>query len=149
MGKLTEQIRADMTESMKARTAEKTSTLRMLQAALKNEQINAGHELSDEEALAVIRKAVKQRQDSIEQYTSGNRPELAAIQDHYEQVYTQQLARATDFRRDRDQSLVQRKTAIGNLGPFVQHGCDAAPRAGRCGIVNANRSAAAATVSAS
>ena len=78
MGKLTEQIRADLTESMKARTAERTSTLRMVQAALKNEQINLMHELSDEEALAVIRKAVKQRQDSIEQYTKGNRADLAA-----------------------------------------------------------------------
>ncbi len=78
MGKLTEQIRADMTESMKARTAERTSTLRMLQAAIKNEQINTGHELSDEEAMVIIRKSVKQRQDSVEQFTKGNRPELAA-----------------------------------------------------------------------
>jgi uncharacterized protein YqeY len=78
MGKLTEKIRADLTESMKARSAERTSTLRMLQAALKNEQINVGHELSDEEAMGVIRKGIKQRQDSIEQFTKGNRPELAA-----------------------------------------------------------------------
>jgi len=78
MGKLTEQIRADLTESMKARTAERTSTLRMLQAALKNEQINVSHELSDDEAMAVIRKGIKQRQDSVEQFTKGNRPELAA-----------------------------------------------------------------------
>jgi uncharacterized protein len=78
MGKLTEQIRAELTESMKARTAEKTSTLRMLQSALKNEQINLGHELTDEEAMSVIRKAVKQRLDSIDQYTKANRPELAA-----------------------------------------------------------------------
>jgi len=78
MGKLTEQIRADLTESMKARTAERTSTLRMLQSALKNEQINVGHELSDEEAMGVIRKGIKQRLDSVEQFTKGNRPELAA-----------------------------------------------------------------------
>jgi uncharacterized protein YqeY len=78
MGKLTEQIRADLTESMKARTAERTSTLRMLQAAIKNEQISLGHELSDEEALAVVRKGVKQRLDSVEQYTKGNRPDLAS-----------------------------------------------------------------------
>jgi uncharacterized protein YqeY len=50
----------------------------MLQAAIKNEQINLGHELSDEEALSVIRKSVKQRHDSIEQYTKGNRPDLAS-----------------------------------------------------------------------
>jgi uncharacterized protein len=77
MSKLTEQVRADLTESMKARTAERTSTLRMLQSAIKYEQIEAGHELSDEEALVIIRKAVKQRLDSIDQYTKGNRPELA------------------------------------------------------------------------
>ena len=77
MAALTEKIRSDMTEAMKAQERERLSTLRMLQSALKNEQINAGHELSDEEAMTVIRKAVKQRQDSIEQYTKGNRPELA------------------------------------------------------------------------
>ena len=78
MGKLTEQIRADMTEAMKARSAERLSTIRMLQSSIKNEQIHLGHELSDEEAMSVIRKAVKQRHDSIEQFTKGNRPELAA-----------------------------------------------------------------------
>src|SRR5258708_34894478 len=78
MGKLTEQIRADMTDAMKARNAGKLSTVRMLQSSIKNEQINLGHDLSDDEALSVIRKAVKQRQDSIEQFTKGNRPALAA-----------------------------------------------------------------------
>jgi uncharacterized protein YqeY len=78
MGKLTEQVRADMTEAMKARSADRLSTLRMLQSALKNEQIQLKHELSDEEAMSIIRKSVKQRLDSIEQYTKANRPELAA-----------------------------------------------------------------------
>jgi uncharacterized protein len=74
---LSDRIRTDMTEAMKAQAKEKLSTLRMLQSAIKNEQINIGHPLSDEEAMTVIRKAVKQRLDSIEQYTKGNRPELA------------------------------------------------------------------------
>jgi uncharacterized protein YqeY len=78
MGALSEKIRSDMTEAMKAQAKEKLSTIRMLQSAIKNEQINLGHELTDEEAMSVIRKAVKQRLDSIEQYTNGNRPELAA-----------------------------------------------------------------------
>jgi len=77
MGQLTEQIRTELTAAMKARDAERLSTLRMLQSAFKYQQIESGHELSDEEALTVIRKAVKQRLDSIEQYTKGNRPELA------------------------------------------------------------------------
>ena len=77
MGNLTEKIRADMTEAMKAQQKDRLSTIRMLQSALKNEQINVGHELSDEEAMSVILKAVKQRQDSIEQYTNAGRTELA------------------------------------------------------------------------
>ena len=78
MGQLTEKIRADLTAAMKAQDKEALGTLRMLQSAVKNEQISLGHELSDEEAMSVIRKGVKQRQDSVEQYTKGNRPELAA-----------------------------------------------------------------------
>ena len=77
MAALTEKIRTDLTAAMKAQEKERLSTLRMLQAALKNEQINAGHDLSDEEAMSVIRKAVKQRQDSIEQYSNAGRTELA------------------------------------------------------------------------
>jgi uncharacterized protein len=74
---LAEQVRTDMTSAMKAQEKERLSTLRMLQSALKNEQINLGHELTDDEAMAVIRKAVKQRQDSIEQYTNAGRSEAA------------------------------------------------------------------------
>ena len=78
MGALTDKVRADMTEAMKAQDKERLSTIRMLQSALKNEQIHVGHELSDEEAMTVIRKAMKQRQDSIEQYTNAGRMEAAA-----------------------------------------------------------------------
>ena len=77
MGALADKVRADMTEAMKAQEKERLSTLRMLQSALKNEQINLGHELSDEEAMSIIRKAMKQRLDSIEQYTNAGRAELA------------------------------------------------------------------------
>lgn len=77
MATLTEQVRADMTAAMKAQEKERLSTIRMLQSALKNEQIHLGHELSDEEALSVIRKAVKQRLDSIEQFTNAGRMEMA------------------------------------------------------------------------
>jgi uncharacterized protein YqeY len=77
MATLAEKVRADMTAAMKAQEKERLSTLRMLQSALKNEQINVGHELSDEETLTVIRKAMKQRQDSIEQYRNAGRAEMA------------------------------------------------------------------------
>src|SRR5687768_10006100 len=77
MAALADKVRADMTAAMKAQEKERLSTLRMLQSSLKNEQINLGHELSDEEAMTVIRKAMKQREDSIEQYTNAGRTELA------------------------------------------------------------------------
>lgn len=63
---------------MKERAATKLATLRLLQAALKNEQIALGHELSDSEAQAVILRAAKQRRDSIDQYEKASREDLAA-----------------------------------------------------------------------
>ncbi len=66
---------------MKAKQAERLGVLRMLKAALKNVAIEKGGAtavLDDAEAMAVVRKQVKQRQDSIEGFTKGNRPELAA-----------------------------------------------------------------------
>jgi len=74
---LTEQIRADLTAAMKARDTAKTSTLRMLQAAIKNEQIEKGAELEDADVMAVVRRAVKQRHDSVEQYEKAHRQDLA------------------------------------------------------------------------
>ena len=78
---LQQQIDNDLKEAMKAREAERLGVLRMLKAALKNVAIEKGGAaavLDDAEATAVIRKQVKQRQDSIEGFTKGGRPELAA-----------------------------------------------------------------------
>jgi uncharacterized protein YqeY len=76
-----EQIDNDIKEAMKARQADKLSVLRMLKAAVKNAAIEKGGQagvLDDVEATAVIRKQVKQRQDSVESFDKGGRPELAA-----------------------------------------------------------------------
>jgi len=78
---LQQQIDEDIKSAMKAREAERLSVLRMLKAALKNAAIEKGGaaaELDDAEASAIVRKQVKQRQDSIEGFEKGNRPELAA-----------------------------------------------------------------------
>jgi uncharacterized protein YqeY len=72
-----ERIQNDLKEAMKAGDKERTSTLRMLLAELKNERIRAGREVGEEDFLGVVQKAVKQRQDAAEQYRNGNRPELA------------------------------------------------------------------------
>ena len=78
---LQQQIDQDLKEAMKSRQAERLGVLRMLKAALKNVAIEKGGAdtvLDDNEASAVIRKQVKQRQDSVESFEKGGRPELAA-----------------------------------------------------------------------
>ncbi|MEN3368128.1 MAG: uncharacterized protein V7609_271 [Verrucomicrobiota bacterium] len=78
---LQERIDSDLKDAMRAKDATKLGVLRMLKSALKYSAIDkAGAEgqLDDAEASQVIRKQVKQRQDSIEQFEKGGRPELAA-----------------------------------------------------------------------
>lgn len=74
---LRQQILSDLTASMKAQTAGRTSTLRMVKAAMMNREIEKGGELDDDEFTKLLRSLVKQRRDSVDQYQKGNRPELA------------------------------------------------------------------------
>jgi uncharacterized protein YqeY len=75
---LKQQIVSDLTASMKAQDAPRTSTLRMVKAAVMNREIEKGGELDDDEMSKLLRSLVKQRRDSVEQYEKGGRPELAA-----------------------------------------------------------------------
>lgn len=74
---LAAQIQSDLTASMKARDAERTSTLRMLVADLKNLRIAKGAEPADDEVVQSIRSAIKRRYDAAEQFGKGGRAELA------------------------------------------------------------------------
>jgi uncharacterized protein YqeY len=79
--KLEERVDADLKDAMRARDATKLGVLRMLKSAMKYaaiEKSGAEAEISEAEAVQVIRKQVKQRQDSIESFEKGGRPELAA-----------------------------------------------------------------------
>ena len=73
---LSKQIVADLTTAMKAQDAAKTSTLRMVKAAMMNRQIEKGSELDDEDTQKLLRSLVKQRRDSVEQYQKAGRQEL-------------------------------------------------------------------------
>ncbi len=72
-----ERINEDIKTAMKGREAEKLSTLRMVKTALKNREIEKMAPLTDEESMKILQSLVKQRRDSIEQYTSAGRIELA------------------------------------------------------------------------
>src|SRR5436305_14378610 len=78
---LQERVDNDLKEAMRAKDASRLGVLRMLKAAVKYaaiEKAGAEGSLDDSGATAVIRKQVKQRQDSIESFEKGGRPELAA-----------------------------------------------------------------------
>src|SRR5512134_328697 len=73
-------IESDLKQALKAGEKRRVGTLRLLLSAFQNERIEKGRELTDEEGEALIRRAVKQRRESIEQYGKGGREDLAAVE---------------------------------------------------------------------
>ena len=74
---LKDKIISDMTAAMKAKDAARTSTLRMVKAAIMHREKEGGGELADEDVLKLLRSQTKQRRDSVEQYQKAGRQELA------------------------------------------------------------------------
>jgi len=70
------QLESDIGDAMKLRDEVRTTTLRLLKSSLKNYQIELGHDLTMQEALAVLQKEAKKRQDSISQFGSAGRQDL-------------------------------------------------------------------------
>ncbi|MGZ5024539.1 MAG: GatB/YqeY domain-containing protein [Chthoniobacterales bacterium] len=94
---ITERIDSELKDAMRAKDAGKLGVLRMLKSAVKNAAIEKGGAsatLDDAEATQVIRKQVKQRQDSIEQFEKGGRPELAAKEKEELAILTSYLPQA-------------------------------------------------------
>ena len=75
---LEQQLTADIAAAMKAKDTVRLSTFRMLKAALMNKSIEKDRALEPAEELQVVATLVKQRRDSIEQFTAGGRNDLAA-----------------------------------------------------------------------
>ena len=76
---LRDDINKDLTEAQKAKNERTVSTLRMVNSTLKNADIEArttGKPLGDPEVLAILQKMIKQRQESVEMYKKGDRPDL-------------------------------------------------------------------------
>ena len=74
---ISERVHQDMIAAMNAREEARLYTIRMIKTALKNKEIDKRAPLDDQEAMAVLNTMIKQRKESIEQFTKGNRPELA------------------------------------------------------------------------
>ena len=73
---LRDQVNADISSAMKAKDAPRLSALRMLKAAIMNKGVEKGRDLDDAEVLQVVSTLVKQRRDSIEQFTTAGRADL-------------------------------------------------------------------------
>ncbi len=86
-----EQLRSDLRDAMRAKDVLRRGTIRMLEAAIKNAEIEKrGAELADADVLAILQRQVKQRRESIQQFRAGGREDLAeqeqaeiAIIEHY------------------------------------------------------------------
>lgn len=81
---LLESLQKDMIVAMKAKDKVKLGTIRMLKAAVVNEQIEVGHDLSSDEEIAVLSRELKQRKDSLEEFKNAGRDE--AVQKTIDQV---------------------------------------------------------------
>jgi uncharacterized protein YqeY len=75
---ITEKIGADIIAAMKAHDAHRVTTLRMVKSALRSKEIDKRQPLTGAEQVAVLSTLLKQRRESVESFTKGNRPELAA-----------------------------------------------------------------------
>jgi uncharacterized protein YqeY len=77
---LKEKISDDMKAAMRAKESEKLATIRLINAAIKQKEVDERIELTDEQVLSVIEKMLKQRKDSITQFEAGGRQDLADIE---------------------------------------------------------------------
>ena len=75
---LRDRINEDMKAAMKARESDKLGAIRLLTSAIKQKEVDERIEITDDIVLAIIEKMLKQRKDSIEQFTAGNRMDLVA-----------------------------------------------------------------------
>jgi len=74
---LREKISEDLMSAMKSKDAERLSVLRMMKAAVRNKEIDLRQELDDAQVMQVLLTLIKQRKDSVEQFTRGSRLDLA------------------------------------------------------------------------
>jgi uncharacterized protein len=74
---LKETLSEDMKAAMRAKDSEKLATIRLINAAIKQREVDERIELGDDQVLSVIEKMIKQRKDSITQFEAGGRQDLA------------------------------------------------------------------------
>ncbi len=113
-------IEKDIIAAMKARDGERTTALRMVKTALKNREIEKRAPLDEAESLQILTTLIKQRRDSIEQFTKGNRPELAAKEASEIELIEGYMPKAADEQEIRklvEETLAEWAVSGTDLGP--------------------------------
>jgi hypothetical protein len=117
---IVERTNQDMVAAMRAREADRLWTLRMMKTAFKNKEIDQRAPLTDAQAAQVLTTLIKQRRDSIEQFTKGNRPELAAKEAAEIVVIEEYLPKAAgeeEIRQLVGDALAELRAQGATLGP--------------------------------
>ena len=112
---LRDQLTADMKDAMRAKDKERLGTIRLILAAIKQREVDERIELDDTQVLVVLDKMLKQRRDSIKQYTDAGREELAAVEES-EIVVIQNYLPAALSDEEIDTLIDQAVAASGAVG---------------------------------
>ena len=118
---IAERIEKDIIAAMKARDGDRTTALRMVKTALKNKEIEKRAPLDEAESLQILASLIKQRRDSAEQFTKGNRPELAAKE-------TAEIALIENYMPKAASEQELRKLVAATLAELAASGTDLGPR---------------------
>ena len=115
-----QKIQADIITAMKAKDEHRLTTLRMVKSALKNKEIDKREALTDAEEAQILTTLIKQRRESVEQFTKGNRPELAAKEAAeivLIETYMPKAASEAEIRKLVEETLAELACSGDDLGP--------------------------------
>ncbi len=109
---LKQQLQNDLKQAMRARDETRKRTLRMVLAAIKNREVEIRGELSDNDVLDILRKQVKQRQETLQELTRIERPEMAAAEQAELEILQSYLPRQLS----RDEIAARARQVIAEVG---------------------------------
>ncbi len=118
---IAERLEKDIIAAMKARDRDRTTALRMVKTALKNKEIEKRAPLDEAESLQILATLIKQRRDSVDQFTKGNRPELAAKE-------TAEIALIENYMPKAASEQELRKLVEATLAELAVSGTDLGPK---------------------
>ena len=118
---IAERLEKDIIAAMKARDRDRTTALRMVKTALKNKEIEKRAPLDEAESLQILATLIKQRRDSVDQFTKGNRPELAAKE-------TAEIAQIENYMPKAASEQELRKLVEATLAELAVSGTDLGPK---------------------